>query len=178
MELPIAYYGNPILRKKAKPVEKFDDELKQLVRDMAETMHKNNGMGLAATQVSKELRLFITYVSTLEEDGSVTEGTLKVYINPEILEVSKETTVASEGCLSIPEIRGDVERPLRVKIKAQDLEGNSFTEEVFDYEAHCILHENDHINGVLYIDRIYGKERKLMEPKLRQIKKKYHLCQK
>jgi len=172
MELKLSYYGDPVLRKKGVPVSNFDDALKTLVVDMIDTMKKHDGIGLAAPQVGKSLRVFITYVPEKNDEGEYEEGTeiLKIYINPEILEYSQETDILNEGCLSIPNIHGDVERPCYVKVKAFDLEGNPFITDAYELEAHCILHENDHINGVLFIDRVRGKERQKLEPLLKRLK--------
>jgi peptide deformylase len=176
MELLLTYYGDPVLRKKCQPVGEITDEIKKLVEDMIDTMEANDGIGLAAPQVGKLLRIFITYVP-LEDDeaeGGYIDGKLRVFINPEILEFSEEKIEMVEGCLSIPTIKGDVVRPYRVKIKFMDLEGNTQVEEFTDLEAHCVLHENDHINGVLFIDRIRGKERKLLDTQLRKVKEQYY----
>ncbi|MEC7839423.1 MAG: peptide deformylase [Chlamydiota bacterium] len=178
MKLPLSYYGDPVLRKKGEPVMEITDEIKKFVEDMIETMEAENGIGLAAPQVGRSLRIFITHVPTLHEDNEVDSGTLRVFINPEILEFSEEQTVISEGCLSIPSITGDVIRPYRVKVKALDLEGNEFIEEFTGLESHCVLHENDHINGVLFIDRVKGKERKKLDPLLRKVKESYFLQKK
>lgn len=172
MELKLSFYGEPVLRKKASPVTQFDQALKTLIKDMEETMHIHNGIGLAAPQVGISQRIFITCVPELDENEEYSEedGTLRVYINPTILEYSQETTLYTEGCLSIPHIQGQVERPLRVKVKAFDVDGNEFIHEAEELEAHCILHENDHINGVLFIDRVRGKERQKLESLIRQRK--------
>lgn len=177
MELPLTYYGDPILRKKCQPVEKITDEIKKLVADMVDTMEAANGIGLAAPQIGRSLRVFVTCVPIEDEsaEGEYLQGELRVFINPEILEVSEEMSEISEGCLSIPTINGYVERPYSIKVKAMDLEGNPFVMEAFGLDAHCILHENDHINGVLFIDRIRGKERKAIEDKLRKVKETYYL---
>lgn len=173
MELNLCYYGDPILRKKAASIPFIDEEIKQFVADMIDTMKKEDGIGLAAPQVGRSLRLFITCVPKKNENGeySEEEGELKVYINPEILEYSEESTIFNEGCLSIPGVHGDVERPYRIKVRALDLEGNEFIQDAYELEAHCILHENDHINGVLFIDRIRGKERQKLDTLLKRIKK-------
>lgn len=175
MKMQLAYYGDPVLRKKGARIEGIDDDLRQLVIDMYETMKAHNGIGLAAPQVHRSLTLFITQVPFQLPNGSWKHGDVKVYINPKIIEVSEETITESEGCVSIPKLYVDVARPVRVKIQAHDLQGNEFIEEYSDLEARCVLHENDHINGVLNIDRVHGKQRKEIEDKLREIKKKYYL---
>ncbi|NGX57402.1 MAG: Peptide deformylase [Chlamydiae bacterium] len=173
MKLPIAYYGNPILRKKCKDVEEFDDEIREFVNNMIETLEDKNGIGLAAPQVNRELRIFITKVPYPSKDDpdQWEDGTIKVYINPKLSEPSAEAWERDEGCLSIPKIYIPVIRPYRVKVEAMDLKGNVFTEELSGLEARCVMHENDHINGVLMIDRIQGEKRKEIESELRSIKK-------
>jgi len=173
MKLPIAYYGDPILRKKCISVDEITDEIRVLVEDMLETMRENNGIGLAAPQVHEGFRIFVTQVPYENEQDEWQEGTVRVYINPTIISYSNETHIDSEGCISIPTLRSDVERPYKITVKATDIDGNSFELNLEGLEARCVLHENDHINGVLFIDRIKGKERKLLEPKLRKIKKDY-----
>jgi peptide deformylase len=171
MKLPLAYYGNPVLRKKAAKVEKITNEIKQLVQDMAETMEKENGIGLAAPQVHYSLALFVTKVPIKQDDDSWSEGTFRVFINPKITSYSEERDFLSEGCLSIPKIHGDVERPVYITVEAMDQDGNFFTGEFSDLEARCIMHENDHINGTLFIDRMDKEEREEIEPLLKELKK-------
>jgi len=178
MPLNLRYYGDPVLRKKCSSVMEITPDIRQLVTDMIETMKENNGIGLAAPQVGISLRVFITQVPKEGEDGEWVDGDLRVYINPEIVEYSEEKSCYTEACLSIPGVNADVERPLCVKTKAQDIEGNTFTTETFGLEAHCVLHENDHINGVLFIDRVRGKVRKLLDSKLKKVKQEYYLQQK
>lgn len=173
MKLPIAYYGNPILRKKCQPVQEITPEIKEFIADMIETMHAQNGIGLAAPQVHRSISIFITEAPVLNEKQEWQNGVLRVFINPKILEVSREEWTCSEGCLSIPKLYCDISRPLRVRVQATNLEGELFEGEYFGLEAHAVLHENDHINGVLFIDRIHGKKRKEMEPILKLIKKQY-----
>ncbi|CRX38101.1 peptide deformylase [Estrella lausannensis] len=177
MRLKITYYGNPLLRKKAQPVGSLTPEVKQLAQDMVETMFLENGIGLAANQVGSLLRIFVTAVPKKDDEGRLQPGQVKVYINPEIIEFSDDKVVYNEGCLSIPGLRGEVSRPFRVKIRALDIDGNAFEEELEGLDSVCVCHENDHLNGVLFIDRIKGKERDEMEKKLKQIKKDYHLGQ-
>lgn len=173
MKRPLAYYGNPILRKKCLEIETIDDEIHQLVEDMIDTLVGHNGLGLAAPQVNRTLRLFITAVPTEQKDGEWLPGKLRVFINPTILSTSTEKETRSEGCLSIPSLHEEVTRPSKVTTRATDLDGNVFEEEFYGLEARCVMHENDHINGVLFIDRIQGETRKELEPKLKEIKEKY-----
>lgn len=173
MLLKLAYYGNPVLRKKGEPVKEITDEIRKLVADMLETMHTEDGIGLAAPQVFKSLALFVTCVPNYVDEKTVIPGVERVFINPKILSYSDVTDNLTEGCLSIPKLYGHVIRPIKIVVEAMDLDGKIFTQEFVNYEARCILHENDHINGKLFIDRLDSEERQLFEPKLREIKKKY-----
>jgi len=173
MLLPLAYYGNPILRKKCRRVEHFDVSLKQLIKDMEETMHAHDGIGLAAPQVKADLALFVTQVPVETGPDTTSPGRFRVFINPKILEHSDEEWLRGEACLSIPKVFGTVSRPMRIKVEATDIDGKTFIEEFSGLEARAIMHENDHINGVLFIDRVKGKERQEIEAELREVKKKY-----
>ena len=173
MKLPLAYYGDPILRKKGMRVDEINDELRQLINDMEETMLSHDGLGLAAPQVSRSLALFITNIAKQVGPDEWVPGQTRVFINPKILEYSDEEWFRGEGCLSIPGVYGPVQRPMRIKVEATDINGERFTQEFSGLEARAIMHENDHINGVLFIDRIRGKEREKMEPELRAVKKKF-----
>lgn len=166
----LAYYGAPILRKKSVPVLVIDDPVRALVADMIETMHAQKGVGIAAPQVHSPLALFIVQFPLKGEEKWV-PGPIEVFINPAILEVGDQTLIASEGCLSIPDIYEDVPRPDHIKIRAQNLEGQWFERSYDGYDARIVFHENDHINGVLFIDRIDKKRRKMIEPKLTLIKR-------
>jgi peptide deformylase len=170
---PIAYYGNPVLRQKTKPIETIDESIHQLVKDMAETMERNDGCGLAAPQVHLSISLFITCIPQYIDRRTVLPGELRVFINPKIISYSEELYADREGCLSIPGMHEEDVRPLKVTIQATNLEGLRFEEEFVGYDAHVIMHENDHLNGVLYIDRLPPKRKKEIEGFLRDIKKKY-----
>lgn len=172
MKLPLTYYGNPVLRKKAAKVEKINDDVRTLVHDMIETMEAHNGLGLAAPQVNRSLAIFIIQVPIQNPDETFTPGPLKVFINPKIIAYSEETWDYVEGCLSIPGVYENVTRPYKVTITALNLDGEEFTEDFTELEAHAVMHENDHINGVLFIDRLPPKKKKEMETPLRNIKKK------
>lgn len=175
MKLSLAYYGDPILRKKAEPVTEFDDELRKFVKDMEETMLAARGVGLAAPQVHRSVRIFLMNWWERDEDGKVLPSKTWVFINPKIIEVSEELFVGSEGCLSIPKIYEDIARPLNVTIEAQDEFGKTFRETFNGWLAKAVLHENDHINGVLFIDRMAPKKRREIETTLNAIKRKYYL---
>ncbi len=173
MILKIAYFGNPILRQKSEAVKEIDEGIKTLINDMLETMQSLNGLGLSAVQVSQLKRVFLMSIPVMQADKSWRRGPLYIFINPEILSVSEETWVHNEGCLSIPKIYADVERPCRVKVRALNHLGEEFIQEFEGMEARCILHENDHLNGVLFFDRIKGKARKDLEQQLRDFKKRH-----
>lgn len=179
MKLPIIYYGNPILRKKCARVDAITDEIRQLVADMIETMRAaDNGIGLAAPQVGRSLAIFVTEVPVPvkaegEQEVRWLPGKVRVFINPKLINHSEEQWDRGEGCLSIPKVYGEVIRPVKVTVSATDLDGNEFQEEFSWLEARAIMHENDHINGILFIDRMHGKKRKELEPALNAVKKKY-----
>lgn len=172
MILKLAYYGEPILRKKCAKVESITPEVQQLIQDMIETMKDANGWGIAAPQVHQDKAIFVICPHHQDENGDWIPEPVQVFINPVILEKSEECTIANEGCLSIPKLYGDVKRPKRILVKALDENGIEFTQEYLDYEAHVVLHENDHINGVLFIDRLSASEKKGIEHKLKDLKKK------
>lgn len=174
MKLPLAYFGNPILRKKCERVDEITPEIRQLVNDMEETMIVHDGIGLAAPQVHRSLAIFITCVPIQDDENPQGQpGKLRVFINPKILEYSDEQWIRGEGCLSIPGIYGPVIRPMHIKVEALDLDGKLFVEDFSGLQARAIMHENDHINGVLFIDRVRGKERQEMEQPLKDLKKKF-----
>ncbi len=174
MLLQIRYYGDKILRVKCNPVEKITDEIRTLVDNMIETMDDAKGAGLAAPQVGHDLRIFVlrNYIETPEGDFSLSDPI--VYINPILSNPSREKESDTEGCLSIPGLRAEVDRPLKIRVEAMGVDGVPFIEEVEGYNARVRMHENDHLNGVLYIDRLNLRQRKKIEPALKEIEKKYH----
>ena len=137
------------LRLKSKPVPRIDGDIRKLVEDLFETMYKAPGIGLAAIQVGVPVRLVVMDLSKKE-----TETEPRVFVNPEILSPSEEKSTYEEGCLSIPDVHEDVERPARVKVKYLDLDGKAHEEDADGLFATCIQHEVDHLNGVLFIDHI------------------------
>ncbi len=139
------------LRLVSKPVEKITSEIRKLADDMLETMYAAPGIGLAAIQVAEPVRLITMDLAKKGED-SETKPQPRVFINPEILSRSEETSVYEEGCLSIPEYYEEVERPARVRLRFTDLDGKVHEEDAEGLYATCIQHEIDHLNGVLFVD--------------------------
>ena len=139
------------LRLVSKPIEKVTSEIRKLADDMFETMYDAPGIGLAAIQVAQPLRLITMDLAKKNEDGEITPKP-RVFINPEILSSSEETSVYEEGCLSIPEYYEEVERPAKVRVRFTDLDGKVHEEDAEGLFATCIQHEIDHLNGVLFVD--------------------------
>ncbi len=161
-------YGQPVLRKKAKPVRKVDDEFVQFVQDMFETMHNSHGIGLAANQVGSLERVIVIDVSDMGEEYKDTKP--MVLINPEI--VSKEGSwTMEEGCLSIPDIRDEVERAETIKVVYKDLEWNDREIIADGIIGRVLLHEIDHLNGVLFIDYLSTIQQKLLKGRLNKIRR-------
>jgi peptide deformylase len=147
------------LHKVAKPVAIFDERLKKLAADMAETMYDAPGVGLAATQIDVHEQLIVI-------DTSETHDQLRVFINPEIVWASEERQVYDEGCLSVPGVYDGVERPARVKVKALDLEGKPFEVEADGLLAVCIQHEMDHLKGKVFVEYLSPLKRNRIKTKL------------
>ena len=180
MILPILQYGDPILRAKGKRIEEIDDRIRELAANMIETMHAAHGVGLAAQQIGEALKLTVLDISAVEDRPS----TLKldgreidpktamplVLINPEI-ELRGETEVGIEGCLSFPEITGDIERAQSVTVRAQTLEGEIIQIEASGFLARAIQHEGDHLNGILFIDRMRSAAKAALSSRLRRLQK-------
>ena len=160
--LPIRILPDPVLREHCAEVERFDPELRRLAADMVETMHAAPGVGLAAPQVGERRRLMVVDLSVGEDPAQ-----LHVFVNPRIAE--RDGSVADvEGCLSIPGVNDKVVRPRRIRVEAQDLDGEPFTLDAEHWLARAICHEVDHLDGVLFIDRLSGLRR---ERALRQVRR-------
>lgn len=158
--LNLRYEGDPLLRKKSREVTAIDDRIKELIADMIETLYEEDGYGLAAPQVGKLKRIAVI---DMRNDQSV-----KVLINPEIIEESEKKIVNIEGCLSVPEQSGYVERPQWVKVAYTNENGESCELVAQDYFAACVCHELDHLDGILYIDKTLH----ITEEEFEQIKAK------
>jgi len=180
MILPILEYGDPILRAKGKPIDNIDDRIRELAANMIETMHAANGVGLAAQQVGEALQLTVLDVSLIEDRPSTLKVDGKdvdpktamplVLINPEI-ELHGATETGLEGCLSFPEITGDIERANTVIVRAQTLEGGTIEIEASGFLARAIQHEGDHLNGILFIDRMNSAAKAALSSRLKRLQK-------
>ncbi|MBD3242974.1 MAG: peptide deformylase [Chitinivibrionales bacterium] len=161
----ICIYGNGVLRRKAEPVEQFDENLKRFADEMLDTMVEKDGVGLAAPQVGKSVRVAVIDTSGGEEEPYV-------LVNPEITWMSEETEDYEEGCLSIPEIRLNVKRPARCSVRALDASGNEYRIEQADgLLARALQHEIDHLDGILFVDRVSPLQRQLVASKLKKMAK-------
>ena len=180
MILQILEYGDPILRAKGKPIENIDDRIRELAANMIETMHAANGVGLAAQQIGEALQLTVLDVSLVEDRPS----TLKldgrdvdpkaamplVLINPKI-ELRGANEVGVERCLSFPEITGDIDRAKSVIVRAQTLEGRTIEIQASGFLARAIQHEADHLNGILFIDRMNSAAKAALSSRLKRLQK-------
>jgi peptide deformylase len=187
--LEILEAPDPRLKTVSKPVDTFDEQLKILVDDMFETMYAAHGIGLAAIQVGIPLRVLVIDLQPDDEDAEPepcdhdhghdghhhthqpTRREPQVFINPEILDPSVETKSYQEGCLSVPDIYADVERPSACRVRWQDLQGNVHEQEMDELMAVCIQHEMDHLNGILFIDHLSRLKRSMALKKLEKARK-------
>lgn len=171
MVLPIVVYGNPVLKSKAKEIDPDFPELGKLISNLWETMDFAKGVGLAAPQVGLSIRLFVVDSMAYYEKEQPGKGIRKVFINPVMLSESGPEWAFEEGCLSIPKINADVVRKPTIRINYFDENFKEFTEDFDDLNARIIQHEYDHIEGVLFIDRINPVRRRLIQKKLDKIKR-------
>lgn len=180
MLLQIVHFNNPILRKKGEKVTAFDASLAQLADDLVETMHEAGGIGLAAQQIGQAIQLCVVDLRqaevdyTWELDGKSPPKELIMpmsLVNPSLTAERESTTVSEEGCLSFPDIRGDVTRPDQIRVKYQDVQGHKHTLDCTGLLSRCIQHEADHLNGVLFIDRMDKKTLAALDPALKALKK-------
>ena len=178
MILPILAYGNPVLKKKAKNISNDFINLNEFIENMWETMNNANGVGLAAPQVGLSFRVFIVDTSPFADSESMNKDEFelvssfkKVFINPVIINETGNKWVFNEGCLSIPEVRADVKRPETILIKYFDEDFNQHQQSFNGIIARVVQHEYDHIEGVLFTDKISPLKRKLLKSKLIDISK-------
>jgi len=180
MKLPILQYGDPILRAKGKRIEKIDERIRELTQNMIETMHAANGVGLAAQQVGEALQLTVLDVSQVEDRPSTMKVNAEdvdpkaamplVLINPE-LQLTGETELATEACLSFPEITGGIERAKSVIARARTLDGSEIEIDASGLLGRAIQHEVDHLNGILFIDRMNSAAKAGLSSRLKRMQK-------
>ena len=178
MILPIVAYGDPVLRKVAKEIDADYPNLKELIANMKETMYNASGVGLAAPQIGKDIRLFVIDASPFAEDDDLSEedrAALKdfnrVFINAEIIEEEGEEWAFNEGCLSIPDVRQDIYRQPKVTFTYQAEDFNTHTETLEGLAARVFQHEYDHIEGILFTDKLSSLKKRLIKKKLDNISK-------
>jgi peptide deformylase len=180
MKLSILQYGEPVLRAKGARIDKIDNRIRELAASMLETMHAANGVGLAAQQVGEALQLTVVDVSQAEDrpstmklvgrDVDLSAVMPLVLINPEIT-LNKETEFGTEGCLSFPDITGEIERAQSISVRAQDLNDNVIEFEASGLLARAIQHEVDHLHGILFIDRMSSATRASLAGRLKRMQK-------
>jgi peptide deformylase len=174
----IVIYGDPVLRKKGKDIVKITDEIRAFAQDLIETMHEAHGVGLAAQQVGEAIQLTVIDVADAEnrpsrmwiggEEVDPKEHMPLILINPQ-LGLSRETEIGPEGCLSFPEITADISRAERVKVTALDLEGKPVSFEAEGLLSRAVQHETDHLNGILFIDRMSSASKVTLASKLKKL---------
>ena len=176
---------DPVLKLVSQPVEKVDDELRALMDDMLETMYDAPGIGLAAIQIGVPLRVLVIDLHEPDPDAEPEncddhgcghdhrpmKPNPRVFINPEILDPSEDLSVYNEGCLSVPEIYAEVERPARIRARWQDLDGTVHEEAMDDLLATCLQYEMDHLEGILFIDHLSRLKRQMALKKLEKLRK-------
>ncbi len=180
MKLSIRQYGDPILRAKGKRVDKIGDRIRALAESMIETMHAAHGVGLAAQQIGEALQLTVIDVSQAENQPSTMKlngqeidpksAMPLILINPEI-KLGSTTEVGTEGCLSFPEITGEIERAELVALRSQDLQGNTIDVEASGLLGRAVQHEIDHLNGILFIDRMSSAAKAALSSRLKRLQK-------
>ncbi len=180
MKLPIVKYGDPVLRVKGKAIEQVDELIRALAADMIETMHEANGVGLAAQQVGAALQLTVLDVSQVEDRPSLMRlngvevdpaaAMPLILINP-TLQLDEEIVSGNEGCLSFPDITADIDRAVSVRVEAQTLEGEQVVIEAAGLLARALQHEIDHLNGILFIDRMSSVTKASLSSRLKRLQK-------
>ncbi len=171
MTYPIVVYGHPVLRKVSEEIDKDYPGLKQTISDLFETMYNSEGLGLAAPQIGKSIRIFVIDGKPLAEEEPELADFKKAFINAHIVEKSGDFQLMSEGCLSIPNLREEVNREAHIRITYYDEEWNFHDEEYDGYVARVIQHEYDHLDGILFTDRVSPLRKRLIKSKLTAISK-------
>lgn len=176
MIYPIYVYGSGVLRKECVEIEENYPELPKLIEDMFATMYATDGVGLAAPQIGKDIRLFVVDATPFAEDDQTAKDFKKVFINPEIYEESEEEVLLNEGCLSVPGIHEDVYRPESVRINYLDENFEEHDEELTGWPARIVQHEYDHLEGLVFTDRLSTIRKTLLRNKLNAMAKGKFSC--
>jgi peptide deformylase len=169
--LPIVEVPDPRLRQISQPVERVDDDLRKLIDDMFETMYAAPGIGLAAIQVGVPKRVLVIDLQEPEEEGGEPVRNPLVFVNPEIVDTSEREVPYNEGCLSVPEMYADVERPDAIRARWLDRDGVQHDEQIDGLLAVCLQHEMDHLNGILFIDHLSRLKREMLLKKLAKLRR-------
>lgn len=170
MIYPIVAYGNPILKKESEEITEGDD-ISALIKDMFSTMENANGVGLAAPQINKGVRLFVIDSNLMLDEDTEEKGVRRAFINPIILDEYGDNYSFEEGCLSIPEVRAEIIRPEKLTLEYYDENWNLKEEEFSGLTARVIQHEYDHLEGILFIDYLKGLKKRMVKSKLIDISK-------
>jgi peptide deformylase len=169
MILPVTAYGHPVLRKKATPIDKDYPDLDKFINDLWETMYKTDGVGLAAPQVNRSIRVFAIDAAPFVSNYPEAEGFKKLFINAEILERDGEDLSYQEGCISIPDIHEDVVRKTKVLMRWQDENWEQHEEWIEGINARVVQHEYDHLEGILFTDHLSSLRKMVLKRKLSDI---------
>ncbi len=171
MILPVVVYGHPLLRKMSDEIEENYEGLEKLIENMWDTMYESDGIGLAAPQIGKNIRLIVIDADPLSDEYPELEGFKRVLINPIIIDHGKDQCLESEGCLSLPGIREEVKRPKKITVEYENENFELLTEELEGFAARVVQHEYDHIEGKLFIDHLSPLKKRLIKGKLNDISK-------
>ncbi len=171
MIYPVVVYGHPVLRKVAENIEPDYSGLSEVIGNMWETMYKADGIGLAAPQIGKSIRLFVIDADPLKDEFPELEGLKKVFINAQLEKLESDEVSLSEGCLSLPSIREEVKRPTKIRLTYRDENFNEKVEEFEGFAARVIQHEYDHIEGKLFVDYLNPLKKRILKGKLSKISK-------
>jgi peptide deformylase len=171
MTFPIVVYGHPVLRRIASDIEREYPGLDQLIADLFETMYNSEGLGLAAPQIGKSIRIFVIDGKPAAEDEPALSEFKKAFINPHIIEKNGDLVLMTEGCLSIPNLREEVNREAHIRITYYDEEWNYHDEVYEGYAARIIQHEYDHLDGIMFTDKVSPLRKRLLKSKLNAISK-------
>jgi len=168
--LPLVFYPNAILRQRSVEVTSFNDDIQQLVKSLGATMYLCGGVGLSAVQVGVPLRAFVADVRDIRKDPNA-PGDFRVYVNPTVVSESPGVLTDAEGCLSMPSVRETIQRPSWVRISAQDASGQTREEELVGWPARVVLHELEHLDGKVFIDKLGSIQRRLVEKRISKLRR-------